>query len=54
MKKLNKVYSIKNNVDHQGIGGKEILIEMKLTPDEVDKQAWNGNIACLNFLFKEK
>lgn len=51
---INNTYRIKGNVDHQNIGGKEIRIEMELTPDEVDKQAWNGNIACLNFCMRRR
>ena len=51
---LFKEYRIKKNVQHQGICGKNIFLERKLTPDEVDKQAWNGNIACLNFCMRRK
>lgn len=38
---------IKKDVKHQGIGGKEILIEMELTSHEVDT-TWNW--ACYNFV----
>ena len=43
---------IKFNVKHQNIGGKEIIIERTLTPDEVDEKAMHGNIACLNFCLR--
>ena len=49
---LNKAYRVKENVTHQGIGGKEIILERYLTPDEVDNKASNGNIACLNFCMR--
>jgi len=52
MIEINKKYKIKKQVKHQDIGGKEIRIERKLTADEVDEMAWNGNIACLNFCMR--
>lgn len=47
-----KTRKIKKFVDHQGIGGKEIIIERELTPDEVDERALEGNWACLNFALR--
>lgn len=47
-----KVKKIKEFVTHQNIGGKEIIIERELTPDEVDYQAMHGNIAALNFCLR--
>lgn len=52
MIEVNQKYRIKNSVKHQGIGGKMIRIEMELTPNEVDTQALNGNIACYNFFLR--
>ena len=52
MFELGKVYKIKEEVLHQSIGGKEIILERKLTADEVDDKAMDGNIACLNFCFR--
>ena len=49
---LGKRYKVKEGIEHQGIGGKEIYIERKLTADEVDEKACSGNIACLNFCFR--
>ena len=49
MIEINKKYKIKKEVNHQGIGGKYVRVEMELTPDEVDEQALKGNIACFNF-----
>lgn len=51
---LNNKYKIKKEVKHQGIGGKYIRVEMELTPNEVDNQALNGNIACYNFCFRRE
>ena len=51
---LNNKYKIKKEVNHQGIGGKYIRVEMELTPNEVDTQALNGNIACYNFCFRRE
>lgn len=51
---LNNKYKIKKEVTHQGIGGKYIRVEMELTPNEVDTQALNGNIACYNFCFRRE
>lgn len=52
MIELNRKYTIKNSVKHQNIGGKKIYLEMELTPNEVDTQALNGNIACYNFFLR--
>lgn len=45
---------IKNYVKHQNIGGKEIIIERELTPDEVDNLALKGNWACFNFCIRRE
>ena len=50
MIEIGKNYKIKEHVEHQGIGGKEITIERLVTMDEVDEKAWNGNPACFNFI----
>lgn len=47
-----EIRKIKDFVNHQDIGGKEISIERELTPDEVDEKAMAGNIACLNFCLR--
>ena len=52
MIQVNQKYKIKKEVKHQGIGGKYIYIEMELSPNEVDNQALNGNIACYNFFLR--
>lgn len=49
---LGKTYKIKQEVNHQGIGGQKIMLERKLTADEVDNLAMDGNIACYNFCFR--
>lgn len=49
---LNKQYKIKKSVKHQGIGGKKIIIERILTPDDVDNEAMAGNWACYNFCLR--
>ena len=54
MIEVNKIYKIKDYVEHQNIGGKNIIIEKELTPDEVDHDAFNGNIACLNFCLRRE
>lgn len=45
---------IKDSILHQGIGGKEFIIDRNitetLTPDEVFNQAYTGNLACFNFI----
>lgn len=52
MIEIGKNYKIKEHVTHQGIGGQEINIERKLTADEVDARALEGNIACFNFCMR--
>jgi len=54
MIQVNKKYKIKKEVKHQNIGGKYIRVEMELSPNEVDNQALNGNIACYNFCFRRE
>lgn len=41
---------VKDHVEHQGIGGKEIRIEFELTKFEVLERAVEGNWACFNFM----
>lgn len=47
---------VKKEVTHQNIGGKEIIIDEKisedLTPLKVFTEAKNGNIACFNFILR--
>lgn len=45
---------IKKDVTHQGIGGKEIIIERELTANEIDERALEGNFACLNFALRRE
>lgn len=52
MIEIGKNYKIKEHVEHQGIGGKEIHIEMELAADEVEERGWGGNIACLHFTIR--
>lgn len=48
---MNKKYKVKNTINHQNIGGKEINIEKILTFEDVEYEAFNNsNIACINFL----
>lgn len=51
-KKLNqKKYKIKEDITHQGIGGKEFIIEEEWDIDDVIlKGLFYGNPACRNFL----
>ena len=41
---------VKEDVKHQGIGGKEILIEMEVPKDEIFINGISGNWACYNFM----
>lgn len=34
------------------IAGKEFRVDFELTPDQVDKRAMEGNMACLNFCYR--
>lgn len=47
---------IKDEVKHQDIGGKEFIVDEHITetlsPEEVYRQAYSGNIACLNFIMR--
>lgn len=52
-----KLYRVKDFVEHQGIGGKTLIIDERdyritdaLTNDEVFDQAMTGNWACKNFI----
>lgn len=48
------VKRIKKKVKHQGIGGKEFVVDENITEtlsnNEVFKQAITGNYACKNFI----
>lgn len=44
---------INKNVDHQGIGGKEIMIEFEIPREEFLKKVDEWNPACVN-LFKRR
>ena len=48
--------TIKTNVMHQGIGGKEFIVDEKITEtlsnDEVITKAFTGNWACYNFVMR--
>lgn len=45
---------IKNNIYHQGIGGKTFIIDRNitetLTPNKIYTEASCGNLACFNFI----
>ena len=49
-----EVRVIKDNIEHQGIGGKEFIIDEKITSTLTSKecfyQALDGNWACKNFI----
>lgn len=45
-------YRLIGSIEHQGIGGQVIRIEMEVTPDEIDKRAMEGNPACYNFAIR--
>ena len=48
-----KKATINKNVEHQGIGGKEIVIEKELTIDDVlDKDFKEMTIAMYNFIMR--
>ncbi len=45
---------IKNEIKHQDIGGKEFIVDENITetlsPEEIFRQAYSGNFACMNFI----
>ena len=41
---------IEDSVTHQGIGGKEFLVEMEVPVADVIFKAYGGNWACYNYL----
>ena len=43
---------VKYNVKYDNIGGKIFYLEKEITHDEIEYQASNGNIACMNFIFR--
>lgn len=51
-----EIRRIKKHIKHQGIGGKEIIIDENisstLSPENVYDQAMIGNIACWNFIHR--
>lgn len=50
-KNINLIKKVKKSVTHQGIGGKEIRLELELDADTVFNKAVNeGNWACANFM----
>ena len=54
-KKLNPmlVGTIADYIDHQGIGGKKIIIEREFNSSDILDQPINKmNIACMNFLLR--
>lgn len=50
MIEIGKNYKIKEHVTHQGIGGREINIERELSVVEMTNKAYEGNVACINFV----
>lgn len=50
MNNLNIKKKVNKNIKHQNIGGKEILIEMEVSKEEVFTNAILGNWACYNFI----
>ena len=48
--------TIKTSIMHQGIGGKEFIVDEKitetLTNDEVITKAFTGNWSCYNFVMR--
>ena len=48
---LNRKRTLKDSIEHQGIGGKEIVIEGEVHfSDIVSSAVFNGNWACKNYL----
>lgn len=44
---------LKEDIEHQGIGGKRIIIEREFTVDDILNQPLNKmNIACVNFVMR--
>lgn len=45
---------IKNEIKHQDIGGKEFIVDENITetlsPEEIFRQAYSGNFACMIFI----
>ncbi len=55
MEILNLKKKVSNKVDHQNIGGKEIILEFEVNADEVFYRAVvEGNWACKNFKDRRK
>lgn len=52
------IRKIKKGITHQGIGGKEFIVDVDITrtlnPDKVFEMGISGNIACYNFLNRRK
>ncbi len=52
------IQRIKKEVTHQGIGGKEFIVDEQITttlnPSEIWEQCNKGNYACLNFITRRK
>ena len=52
------VRKIKKGIIHQGIGGKDFIVDVDitktLTPDEVFNRGVSGNIACYNFIQRRR
>ena len=42
-------FKVKDHIEHQNIGGKEIIIEFELENNEIFVQSISGNWACRNF-----
>lgn len=50
-KSINLIRRVKKTVTHQGIGGKDICLQLELDNDTVFNKAVNeGNFACMNFI----
>lgn len=52
------IRKMKEGIIHQGIGGKDILIDLnishQLNPSYIIKEARSGNIACKNFISRRR
>lgn len=49
-KRIELIKTLKSNIEHQGIGGKQIIIEFELDAITVFSKAVEGNWACYNFI----
>ena len=52
IRKVKKDFVYKDRAGVRDLAGKDFKVEFELTPDEVDLAAYNGNMACFNFVIR--